>query len=451
MRTAKEMTAPRARAHSGATNGRAAPTSELLVETLELPGNPDPLALLDPAPAGFQAWWHHDGRTLVGVGVARELRSQGPGRFTDLARQMSELPGNVLAFAGGAFADQPARPPGEHPPLPSAAAWIPSILAIGDGQSTTLLAVAPAGAGAREELGNLLKRAAARMQGRQPTGRAASGDPSARGFATSQGVTFSTSDDDFDASLAVVSDRIEGGMLDKVVLARRARTALAAPLPAPVLARALRDRFPTAFAFGLQHGQALFAGASPELLVRVNGLDVASTPAAGTAPANVSLGELRTEKNLREQGLVVAAVAAALEPFCSDLVVGAAHALDAGPVRHLVTDLHGQLSSRTHALELVQALHPTPAVCGTPTQAAFETIAAVEGFDRGWYAGPIGIVSPTGDGTFAIALRAFASDGAYLDRFAGAGIVAGSEAADERLEIDYKLSAMGDLLGSLGA
>ena len=435
MRTASQMTSSN---RSGDPLGLP-----LLVETLDLSPSADPLRLLAQAPTGFQAWWHHDGQTLAGFGVAVELQASGPGRFQDLANQLLELPTDVLAFAGGAFASEPGPPsPSEH--LPNAAAWVPELLASSDGETTTLIASSRPGSATRDELRARLARTARRLA-------AAPSEAYDRWSCPDlQTAALAPNEHDFDEAVSRVTTAIEEGHLSKVVLARRSRTRVDEAPSAALVADALRSQFPHAFVFGLQRGSDLFAGASPELLVRVDGLDVQSTPAAGTAPFEQPLEALHTAKNLHEQALVAEAVNDALRPWCDALTAGDPRTLDAGPVRHLMTDIRGHLRRHVHALSLVQALHPTPAVCGTPTDQALASIAAVEGFDRGWYAGPFGVVDTSGDGTFAIALRAFSLTGHHLDRFAGAGIVAGSDAMAERQEIDAKLSAMGTFLGSLG-
>jgi menaquinone-specific isochorismate synthase len=111
-------------------------------------------------------------------------------------------------------------------------------------------------------------------------------------------------------------------------------------------------------------------------------------------------------------------------------------------VQHLATPFAGRLDRETHILELVRALHPTPAVGGVPTADALEVIAALEGMDRNRYAGPVGFFRSNGDGEFAIALRCAELSGARARLFAGNGIVNGSVPEDELEETRLKLAAM---------
>ena len=111
-------------------------------------------------------------------------------------------------------------------------------------------------------------------------------------------------------------------------------------------------------------------------------------------------------------------------------------------VQHLATPFAGHLDEDMHVLELVGALHPTPAVGGVPTEDALEVIASLEGMDRNRYSGPVGFFRPNGDGEFAIALRCAELSGARARLFAGNGIVAGSVPEEELEETRLKLAAM---------
>jgi menaquinone-specific isochorismate synthase len=145
-------------------------------------------------------------------------------------------------------------------------------------------------------------------------------------------------------------------------------------------------------------------------------------------------------------------VSDALGPFCSDLVVPRApEVVRLANVQHLQTDITGRLANGESALDLAAALHPTAAVCGTPTGRARAAIRELETMDRGRYAGPVGWIDSRGDGAFGIALRCAQID--PLDRrtlrmFAGCGIVAGSVPADELAESQTKLLAMREALES---
>jgi menaquinone-specific isochorismate synthase len=189
-------------------------------------------------------------------------------------------------------------------------------------------------------------------------------------------------------------------------------------------------------------------GASPETLVRVHGGRVTARVLAGTAArgANemaddyVSLSLLGSRKDRDEHGLARASVVSALRPHTTDLEAGEPFALELPNLWHLATDLHGELVDGSNALDLVQALHPTAAVGGSPRDRAVDTIAELEPFDRGRYAGPIGWIDGSGSGEWAIALRcAQVSEDGAVTAYAGAGIVADSVPAQELAETELKL------------
>jgi len=271
-----------------------------------------------------------------------------------------------------------------------------------------------------------------------------------------------------DAYIAAVREatrRIRAGRLRKVVLARSIMVAADRTLDAKQLLWRLRAVDPDCYVFAspelsLDAGELVpvgdLVGASPELLVRKQGTRVAVTPLAGSAPRfgdpvddHASAERLfASAKDREEHALVVVDVARALEPLCEELehppepeLLGTAN------VWHLATPFRGRLKpSVRSALDLVAALHPTPAVCGTPREAASDLLAELEPLDRGCYAGPVGWVDADGDGEWAIALRCAEITGTTARVFAGAGIVADSDPEQELDETDRKFRALLDAL-----
>jgi len=255
--------------------------------------------------------------------------------------------------------------------------------------------------------------------------------------------------------VAALVAAIGAGGPDKVVLARSLRVALErSPEPFDLVAL-LRERFPGCYPYGWQVGPAALVGASPELLVARSGDRFTCRPLAGSArrgadpEADRRLGEalLASPKERAEHAFVVEAITAALASL------GAFPEGPAGPVldrlagvQHLATPLAGRTGCRL--LSLVAALHPTPAVGGVPREAALGRIAAVEGFDRGWYSGGIGWGDAGGDGEVALALRGALLRHEEATLYAGAGIVAGSDPTAEGEETDLKLGAMLGLFGA---
>lgn len=245
--------------------------------------------------------------------------------------------------------------------------------------------------------------------------------------------------------------RIRGGELEKVVLARDVGVWAEAPFDLGVLASRLHARFPGCATFVVDR----FVGATPELLVELDGRHLTSTALAGTAPRaqdpdeDEALGEtlLSSAKDRHEHAVLVEEVAALLAAHGVDASHGEVpHLLRLDNVQHLATRFVGLLAADddSTALDLAAMLHPTPAVGGTPTRAAIELIDEIEGLDRGRYAGPVGWVDADGDGQWGIALRCAEVHGARARLFAGAGVVGESLPEAELEETRVKLRAMRD-------
>jgi salicylate biosynthesis isochorismate synthase len=219
----------------------------------------------------------------------------------------------------------------------------------------------------------------------------------------------------------------------------------------------LETTYPRCFGFGWQTGAATFVGASPELLVRSVGGAVTSNPLAGSAPRGegeeedraLAEGLMRSPKDRIEHRLVVDDVVGRLAPYVGEVVVPDGPSLKRmASVQHLSTPVSGILTAPTDVLQLVDALHPTPAVGGTPRDRAVSFIDKVEGFDRGWYAGGVGWVDGSGEGEFAIALRCGLIEGTEAHIYAGAGIVADSDPEAELGETRLKLRPLLELLAA---
>ncbi|MET0799661.1 MAG: isochorismate synthase [Actinomycetota bacterium] len=257
-------------------------------------------------------------------------------------------------------------------------------------------------------------------------------------------------------AVRVAVERIAGSELEKVVLARTVGVDAGRMLDARRLVHRLRAVEPHCFTFAAPVEGGILVGASPELLLSRRGAIVRSTPLAGTAPRAGDPDEDRanaealaaSSKDREEHAIVVAAMAETLGDLCEDLRWDREPVLEpTANVWHLATRFEGQLRDpAVTALDVVAELHPTPAVCGTPRRIARATIAELEPFDRGSYAGPVGWMDAAGDGEWAIALRCARLDGERATLFAGAGIVAGSEPAAEIDETERKFRAFLDSL-----
>ncbi|HEX9543408.1 MAG TPA: isochorismate synthase [Streptosporangiaceae bacterium] len=247
--------------------------------------------------------------------------------------------------------------------------------------------------------------------------------------------------------------RIRAGGLRKVVLARDLHAAASVGIDERLLLSRLATRYPDCYTFAC----AGLVGATPELLIKRQGCEISSLVLAGTMPRSrdpaqdAALGAalLASAKDAEEHEYAAAGVRDALAPLCDRLTVAEQPSLlRLANVQHLATAVAGRLAPARHpgsvhsVLALVDALHPTAAVCGTPTETAMELIRELEGMDRGRYAGPVGWVDGAGNGEWGIALRCAELDGARARLFAGCGIVADSDPAAELAEAQTKFHPM---------
>lgn len=255
--------------------------------------------------------------------------------------------------------------------------------------------------------------------------------------------------------IAATIARIRAGELDKAVLARDAHAEADAPLDVRMLLKRLHARFPGCFTFSVDG----MVGATPELLLRMEGSEFDSLVLAGTRPrgedeeSDRRLGRemMASAKDVEEHGLAVDSLRAAMEPLTEELTVpDRPHLLKLANVQHLATSAHARLAPGVSALDAVAALHPTAAVGGTPTEAAMRLIAATEGMDRGGYAGPVGWLDGAGNAEWGIALRSAHVDGARARLYAGGGIVAGSDPEAELAETEAKFRVMREALTDPG-
>ena len=252
--------------------------------------------------------------------------------------------------------------------------------------------------------------------------------------------------------------RISAGRLDKVVLARDLEVATTGDLDVRWLLHRLAEQYDTTWVFAVDG----LVGATPELLVRREKGLVTSRVLAGTIRRTgddehdlaLAASLARSSKDLEEHEYAVRSVAEALAPHCSSMnVPEAPFVLHLSNVMHLATDVAGVLVDDASSLTLAESLHPSAAVCGTPTSVADAVIAELEHMDRGRYAGPVGWIDATGDGEWGIALRCGAvseEDPSRIRLFAGCGIVAGSDPDAEVAESSAKFVPMRDALTATG-
>ncbi|WP_234983309.1 isochorismate synthase MenF [Demequina sp. NBRC 110053] len=251
-------------------------------------------------------------------------------------------------------------------------------------------------------------------------------------------------------AVAAAVERIGSGELEKVVLARAVSARTERPVDVRAILAPLAADYPSCWTFHIDG----LVGATPELLARVDHGLVTSRVLAGTIrPTGDEIADLahaaalaRSSKDREEHEYAVRSVTQVLESHCGSVnVPEEPSVLHLPNVMHLATDVTGVLSHNASALELIRELHPSAAVCGTPTLAAARLIDELEGLDRGRYAGPVGWINAAGDGEWCIGLRSAEidpEDATRLRLFAGCGIVAASEPDAEWAESEAKLEPM---------
>jgi menaquinone-specific isochorismate synthase len=251
-------------------------------------------------------------------------------------------------------------------------------------------------------------------------------------------------------------DAIDGDALDKVVLARRVALALGDSMDPLLVLSHLEPATPGCYHFAVRPADGpAFVGASPERLFRREGRYVVSEAVAGTRPRGDTEAEdealrrelLESPKERREHAFVEEAIRADLESVCASVQRPngtGERALARG--RHLHSQLTGTLRPDTSTTDLLNVLHPTPAVGGVPTDNAVAAIRAQEPFDRGWYAGPVGWIGRDA-AEFAVGLRAGLVEENQIALFSGAGIVEGSTPDREWEEIEQKIGDFAAIMG----
>jgi menaquinone-specific isochorismate synthase len=413
-----------------------------VVRTVTLDGLTEPLLSLLPAQSGFA--WVRRGDGFVGWGVADRFVTSGTERFSRAQRWWSQ-------WCDAAQVDDRVSIPGTGPIAFSSFTFDSGPYQAGAGESVVVVPSVLVGRRAgRTWLTTITSDAPIAAPELAPS--PVTPIPDVRWAAGTIPVS------DWADAVAAAVARIAAGELDKVVLARDLVAELAGPLDIAAFLDRLAARYPECWAFSVDG----LVGATPELLVRRSGERVMSRVLAGTvrragddwADAGLAAALLGSDKDLEEHEYAVGSVAEALAAHCTDLDVPARpHVLALANVQHLATDVTGRLADGASALALAASLHPTAAVCGTPTERAAGLIREIEGMDRGRYAGPVGWMDASGDGEFGIALRCAAIEDSpdgpatRLRLFAGCGIVAGSTPEAEIAESDAKFEAVRAALG----
>lgn len=270
------------------------------------------------------------------------------------------------------------------------------------------------------------------------------------------GFRYSQSPDDYAGAVAEAVDRLRNQELQKVVLARSCQGELAAEVSTSAIATRLHQLEPTCTIYAMPTSDGRrFTGASPELLVALSGRTVRCHPLAGTisieglADTSAYTKWLHgSAKNRVEHQIVVLDIIEQLRSYCTDISADDEPSIvPLRSVAHLGTNIAGEAIEGVTALDLVAALHPTPAVGGLPREAAEELIHKLEPNRRGAYAGAVGWLNAQGEGSWWVAIRGILTRGREFEVWAGAGIVADSDPIAEREETKYKMDSVLHAIG----
>jgi isochorismate synthase len=430
--------------------------------TIALPRGADPTAIAAASRRTGEPWFSfeqsdRDGFALAALGCVAAIDERGPGRFARAAARWR-------ALAEHAACDDPDGPRGSGPVAVGGFAFAPdgggaphwagfepaslhvpeaAVVRRGDDVRLTLAALARPDDVPEQIVARIEERATELHERPLPL---LDPDPAGRFRVVS-----AMPPEHYEAAVASAVERIRAGALDKVVLAREVQVHAPAPHDVPAVLGVLREAFPSCHVFCAARGDGAFVAASPELLVRREGLRAGTLALAGSTRRSADpavddhLGEqlLRSDKDREEQAIVSRRIVRALRPHSvwvttadEPVVVKMAN------IQHLATPIRAQLAQPVSAVELAGLLHPTPAVGGEPIATAAPLIPALEGLDRGWYAGPVGWTDRAEDGEFCVALRCALLTGAVARCYAGVGVVRDSDPAAELAETEVKLQAL---------
>ncbi len=397
-----------------------------------------------------------DSIALAGLGCARALEADGPDRFTAVARAWNAAtahawhdespgaPGAGLVVVGGfAFA-----PEGGHAPswagFAPASMVIPEISLARRGRRTWITVAAQLLPDDRAD--DVMERVIRRLQ--RLHGRSLPLlDPAPVG---AYEVFSPMPPAHYEQAVQRATERIAASEFDKVVLAREVDVHAPTDHDPAAIFGLLREAFGSSFVYAVGRGDATFIGATPELLVRRQGQRASTVALAGSTRRSADpavddhLAEqlLRSDKDRAENAIVARRIARTLAPV--SVWVAAAEepmVVKVANIQHLAAPIRAQLTEPIDAVTLAGLLHPTPAV-GAEPPGALGAIPALEGFDRGWYAGAVGWADAAGDGEFCVALRCALLRGRHGRCYAGCGIVRDSDPASELAETEIKLGVM---------
>ena len=451
---------------------RARADGEQTLAAISLPVDPavDPSEVICGSRRAGERWFlleepDRGSWALAGAGEAVSLAAEGPGRFSSVAatwRAMcaravydpADEPGGGDPVAVGGFAFAPDGGGAPHwrgfEPASLTVPELTLVRARRGGEPSVRMAIAVLAnpddlpeellAGVERRLSELTQ-APLPMLDPAPTGRFQ--------------VASTMPPEHYEQAVGRAREMIAAGELEKIVLAREVQIHAPSDYDPAALFGVLRREFPSCFVFCAGRGDAALIAASPELLGRRQGQRVSTIALAGSTRRSADpavddhLGEqlLRDASYREEHAIVARRIERTLRPHSVWVTAAPEPELvRMANIQHLGTPIRAQLAAPMDALELAGLMHPTPAVGGEPLAQAAPLIPALEGLDRGWYAGPVGWTDASGDGEFCVALRCALLRGNVARCYAGNGIVRDSDPASELAETEIKLQALLPLL-----
>jgi salicylate biosynthesis isochorismate synthase/menaquinone-specific isochorismate synthase len=434
-----------------------------------LPAGTDPTAVAARSRRPGEPWFcleqpERDGAAVAALGAVVALEASGPDRFATVAARWRALAARAacdppdgprgsgpIAVGGFAFAPDGGRAP-HWAGYAAASLHVPEAALVRRGSEVRLTLCALARpddvledlvARLEQRVAELVLDAALPLLDPDPVGRVR--------------VVSAMPPEHYEQAVQRGVERIRAGELDKIVLAREVEVHAPADHDVAAILGVLREAFPSCHLVCAGRGGASFVAASPELLIRRDGLRAATLALAGSTRRSADpavddhLGErlLRSPKDREEQAIVVRRIARALRPHAVWITApDEPEVVRMANIQHLGTPIRAQLTAPVSTIELAGLLHPTPAVGGEPLAVAAPLIPALEGFDRGWYAGPVGWTDLDEDGEFVVALRCALVRGPLARCYAGVGVVRDSDPAAELAETEVKLQALLPVLAS---
>jgi isochorismate synthase len=451
-----------ARCERAVRRARRSGREVLVAHTVRVGAGVDPSAVAFASRTAGEPWFCFEqpdrhAHAVAAIGCVRRIEAAGPHRFGEVASAWRALAGaaeadapdgppgaGLVAVGGFAFADDGG---GTHHwnGYPPAGLTVPEVALARRG---TDVRVTVCGLAAPDDVPEEL---AARLSARLAGLRSAELpllDPAPAGRFRIESVA---PPEHYEAAVARAVERIRAGDFEKIVLAREVAVHAPVAHDAAAVFGVLRAAFRSCYVFCAGAGDAAFVAASPELLVRREGLRASTVALAGSARRSADpavddhLGEqlMRSDKDREEQAIVTHRITRALRSHAVWVTAPEEPAIvKVANIQHLATPIRAQLKAPLSAIELAGLLHPTPAVGGEPHAAAAPRIPAFEGIDRGWYAGAVGWTDANEDGELCVALRCALLRGREARLYAGVGVVRDSDPSAELAETEVKLGAL---------